>query len=586
MAPYALTTPRLVITPRQGPKQAWGGALEAFKECGLPAGAKMRNLALGFTLPERGGSEKYDIAAIMHTIQQYVFQRRLRVKDSFRDYDALRCGRCTRQQFMRGVNTTIPSLRKDELEALADYYTEEGPHVQIPQVLDYVRFVAAVEEVFTVAHLEKQPTRQVLRAGSSLQRGFTPVSSGQTEDSLVQDLLLKIALLCKTRGLIFLSCFQDCDRSDAISLVTPRYSGKATPAQFRQHFPLIRDFDESEIKLLSKRYTGPSGDINYQALDMDIKAAAELVPPPSGEHAPMNRVPQSARSQVSGARVSSERCRRQAALMETRQSVDIMERLRAIVQERRLRLADCFVDFDKLRKGLCTMNQLKTVFTVLGIELNCGDYAALGELFSNEEICVRGHVPVFRYREFCDQVCDVHALNINSWDMDLPPTPSTAGMERPGSRIRYKAPLGENVQDRLYELEIWIRNRAEVRSLDLKRCFQDFDKVCTGHVTRTQFTRIMLMMQCELSTADCDMLCQAFCDTDSGLEFNYIDFCNSIKQRDQVDRNNRATSPSSRKPKYFDRSGDCISPWSPIDMGGWGSPEPSSMNVGGVCFSR
>jgi len=170
--------PAYMRTPRNGLKQAWGGALDVFKDCGLPAGAKMRNLALGFTLPIKDPSEEFDIPSIMHTLQQYVFQRRLRVKDAFRDFDQLRCGRCTRQQFMRGVNTTVPSIRKEELEALADHYTEEGVHVQRPQTVAYQRFVAAVEEVFTVAHLETQPTRQVPRAGSTLQQIFRPRSVG------------------------------------------------------------------------------------------------------------------------------------------------------------------------------------------------------------------------------------------------------------------------------------------------------------------------------------------------------------------------------------------------------------------------
>jgi len=516
-------------------------------------------MRLGFTVPVKPPSDEYDIPALIDTCRQYVFQRRLRVKDSFRDFDQLRCGRCTRQQFMRGVNTTIPALRKDELEALADHYTEEGVHVQRPQTVGYGRFVAAVEEVFTVAHLEKQPTRKVPRAGSSLQQVFQPVTVGlEKEADRVKSILQKIALLCKTRGIIFLSCFQDCDRSDAISLVTPRYSGKATPAQFRQHFPLVGDFDDSDLRLLAKRYTTASGDVNYQALDRDIKDAAQHVPPPSGDHAPSNRVPQSPLSPVSGRRISAERCRRETALQETRQSVDIMEKLKAIVSERRLRLADCFVDFDKLRKGVCTMSQLRTVFTVLGIVLENREYKSLADLFCNQD-------HLFCYRDFCKAIDEIHQLNINSWDMELPPTPSTARDERPGSRIRYKCPLGTPQQQRLAELEVWVRTRAEVRSLDLKRCFQDFDRVCVGHVTRTQFHRIMNMLQCEMVDADADLLCQAYCDTDNGQEFNYIDFCLSLKLREQ-----RVETPNisqvSRRPKYFDRSGETISPFTPFDV--------------------
>jgi Ca2+-binding EF-hand superfamily protein len=398
------------------------------------------------------------------------------------------------------------------------------------------------------------------------------------EEARIEGILKKIALLCKTRGVVFLACFQDCERSDATSLVTPRYSGKVTPAQFHQHFPLIGDFEPKEMLLLVKRYMNGNGDINYQALDRDIKEAALLVPPPAGAHTAGKRVPQTPRSPSTGKQVSSTRYRREVALQETLQSVDVMEKLKAVVSERRLRLADCFADFDKLRKGFCTVNQLRTVFTVLGIELSNNDYASLAELFCNQE-------GLFCYREFCNAVCEIHALNLHSWDMELPTTPSTNREDcRPGSRIRYKAPLDESAQDRQAELEIRIKKRADVRSLNLKRCFQDFDRVCAGHVTRLQFHRIMDMLHCELSSDDADTLCQAYCDTDNGQEFNYIDFCDSVKQYGIVGEQTPIAVTVSRRPKYFDRSGESITPYTPVQMNT--GPYPEDVHSGVLPWSR
>lgn len=572
------------VRPRTSPnlgKQAWGGALDAFKEVGLPAGAKMRNLTLGFSVPVKPPMDEYDIPAIIYGIQQYVFQRRLRVKDAFRDFDQLRCGRCTRQQFMRGVNTTIASLRKDELEALAEHYTEEGVHVQRPQVVAYTRFVAAVEGVFTVANLERLPTCKVPRAGASLQHVFKPNAVGvEREENRVQSILQKIALLCKTRGIVFLTCFQDCDRSDSISLVTPRYSGKATQAQFRQHFPLVGDFDDSDMRFLAKRYATASGDVNYQALDRDIKESEIEVPAPSGKHTPSERVPQTPSSPVSGRRMGAERIRREANLQETRQSVDIMDKLRAIVAERRLRFADCFVDFDKLRKGVCTMTQLQTVFTVLGIALESRDYKNLGELFCNED-------GLFNYREFCTAACEINQMNINSWDMELPMSPSTDA--RPAtsggrsSRIRYRAPMSPAQQQRVKEIEVRVREHARVWSIDVKRCFQDFDKVCVGHVSRTQFHRIMNMMYVEINPSDADLLCQAYCDTDNGEEFNYVGFTNSLGRNwKAIDQNFQV----SRRSKYFDRDGETVCAFTPVDATTSLYPDSDVIKVGGMTWSR
>ena len=53
---------------------------------------------------------------------------------------------------MRGVNNTVPTLIRGQLEALADHYTEEGPHVCRPQVVAYAKFVKHVEEVRAPEH--------------------------------------------------------------------------------------------------------------------------------------------------------------------------------------------------------------------------------------------------------------------------------------------------------------------------------------------------------------------------------------------------------------------------------------------------
>jgi len=152
--------------------------------------------------------------------------------------------------------------------------------------------------------------------------------------------------------------------------------------------------------------------------------------------------------------------------------------------------------------------------------------------------------------------------------MEIPMTPATAQGERPGSRIRYKAPLSPSQQQHLADIEAKIQTRAETWSLNIKKAFRDFDKVRMGHVTRTQFYRIMNMMNYELRTLESDLLCQAYCDTDNGEEFNYMDFADSLNSRTQkqmVETTNSSVAAVSRRPKYFDRTGEHLSPYTPLD---------------------
>lgn len=501
--------------------------------------------------------EARGIPDIIDQVQHYIFQRRVRVKDSFRDHDRLQCGRCTRPQFIRAVNHTVPTLGIADVEALADSYTESGPQVQFPQVVSYSKFVAKVDEVFTIAHLEKNPSVPVPRPGSALQRrSFRPTPQPMKDEARIDDILRKIKLLTETRGIIFRNCFLDCERSDATSLVCPRYGGKVTVAQFRQHFPFVRDFSESDVGLLVKRYRTDAGDIHFQALDRDIAVSGLPLSSPgaprTGGTSTPRRQPHSAR-EPRVRRHLADRIEREKQHQETLRSVGVMEKLKAVVSERRLCLASYFLDFDRLRKGLVSVQQLHTVFTVLGIELEARDYQHLLSTYSNENGFVR-------YRDLVDEVNEgVKEMN----DFDAEPPPAT-----PGSRIRYKASLTDEQQDTIHELLISIRKKVASRNLPLKRTFQDFDKVRTGRVTRTQFSRIMDMLRIELSAEDVDFLCQAYCDTDIGSEFNYLEFIAACGQflpnlddTQETGRESASTPWPPRPSKYFDLDGR-ITPFS------------------------
>ncbi|CAK0845561.1 unnamed protein product [Prorocentrum cordatum] len=101
-----------------GSREAWGAAL---------------------TYPPRhaAASADVDLKEVLNEMQSEVYHRGVRVKDCFADFDPLRSGRCTPSQFVRGVNRIVPSLKVSDGEALADHYTEKGPLVKVPQIVNY-----------------------------------------------------------------------------------------------------------------------------------------------------------------------------------------------------------------------------------------------------------------------------------------------------------------------------------------------------------------------------------------------------------------------------------------------------------------
>lgn len=527
-------------------REAWGTPVQM-----LPIGPHV-----GPHLPGTGGTAGVtaeapaeDVEALLERLQRHIFKRRIRVKDLFQDFDPLRSGRCTQQQFMRAVNQLVPDFHESEVSLLVANYTDEGPHVYKPQVVNYATFVRAVDEVFTLAELEKQPTVRVPRPGASLNMGsLRPLTLAADYDMRLQQILRRMAILTKTRGITFKSCFQDCERSDATSLMCPRRGGKVTPAQFKQHFPFSKDFCESDLQFVMRKYVTDGGDIHFHALDNDI-ANVELEPPKT--LAPTF----SARARTA----EGKRTQRSLPEGEASASEDLIEKLRGHVAERRLQLNGMFHDFDKHRKGVCTVGQVNTVFTVLRIQLSDKELDCLSSMFGDG-------AGGFLYRNFISAVTQAPAL----------PAPTSAravSLASPSSRRQHHSLQSEA---QLEEIETMVAKRIRMSKLSLKDLFQDFDRTRSGRVTRSQFLRIMDVMECKLTDHQAKLLLQTYCDFDqeeqSTSRFAYLDFCASVAKMEQYasDRSMPYSARTGQPSKYFNLRGQVM----PLDVRGNMLPRP------------
>mmetsp|Transcript_1237 Transcript_1237/g.2809 ORF Transcript_1237/g.2809 Transcript_1237/m.2809 type:complete len:480 (-) Transcript_1237:290-1729(-) len=463
-----------------------------------------------------------------------------------------------------------PVVTDHEVRALANHFTEDGPHVQQPQVVNYARFIRAVDEVFAIPELEKTPRLQVPKPGASVQTVFRP---GIVDDETrVQQVLRRMALLTRTRGIDFKSCFQDCERSHATSLVTPRYSGKVSIAQFLQHFPFDKDFGEGDMKLLLRRYAVDSGTVHYLMLDHDIieilqdmaaRQGAMIARPPqtarpsSGRRALSVSSPSQAATDTSGELTARPSSGRRALSVSSHSHAvadpgeELMSKLRALVFERRLLLNGNFHDFDKLRKGVCTINQVSTVFTVLRIALSDTEMDLLADMFGDG-------IGGFCYRDFISAVTEA-PLSSARLGVTEPPVMSSPSSRRQQLTLQSLA--------RLEEVELRIAKRIRLLALPLRSTFQDFDRTSSGRVTRNQFKRVMDMMQCNLTDAQLELLLEVYCDPDSEgtgsstSRFAYLKFCNSILGQDLfpgADCGQPCTTRTGRPPKYFNRSGQVM----------------------------
>merc|ERR1719498_77208 len=93
----------------------------------------------------------------------------------------------------------------------------------------------------------------------------------QDEDRM-NHIMHRLAALCKSRGILFKSLFQDFERgaSASPSRTNPTRGGKCTVSQFKRLFPFKKEFSEDDIQYMISRYLTDGGDICFQAIHNDI----------------------------------------------------------------------------------------------------------------------------------------------------------------------------------------------------------------------------------------------------------------------------------------------------------------------------
>lgn len=225
-----------------------------------------------------------------------------------------------------------------------------------------------------------------------------------------------------------------------------------------------------------------------------------------------------------------------------------MKKIQARVVERRLRLENQFQDFDALRKGVCTIGQVKTVFTILALdkELSPEDFKALQDDYSRAD-------GMFNYVDFCGDVDLAFTKKGLERDPMTQLTMPDATATLPARRNRQA--VSAEVAQKVFDLEDQIRHRVKVRRCHLRSGFQAMDRTRRGHVTRSQFGRVMGMLDFELSVPDIDALSMVYCDLGNLTDFNYADFCANCDPRQDgqpFEPIGAKELPSPTGAKYFD----------------------------------
>lgn len=470
-----------------------------------------------------------DIRTIIEKIQISIYPRRPRVKESFVDYDPLHRGTVSLSRFIRCVHAfNVRGVTQSDIDKLAEAYKRDNGDI------DYVQFTHAIDEVFGPVNLEKTPMLEVLPPGATIPPKFMPGKVDNEEK--LHAIMHRIALLEKTRGVLLKSCFQDSDRADCTSLTVPRRCGKINENNFRRNFPFKNEFSEPEMQMILQRYRDESypDQINYQALH---DAVTDNIKHKNKEELP-----------------TSDFIPRPNNLTWTQDDISAVERIQARIVERRVRPRQYFQDFDPLRKGYCSMSQVRTVFSILNLDVSIQDFETLCNKYC------RPHDEMFHYDAFqtkVDEVFTTRGLEMTPMARPTMPSPANTLAARKNC-----VQLDAQYDDKISWTEQKIRSRVHELQLPLKDIFRDYDKQRTGHLTCSQFARVLATLDLGLSLEDLEAVALKFCDHGNTRDVNYVEFCEVVDPVPEgiklAGRQNFRMYETPIPPQYFDKNGEVI----------------------------
>mmetsp|Transcript_47189 Transcript_47189/g.119432 ORF Transcript_47189/g.119432 Transcript_47189/m.119432 type:complete len:495 (+) Transcript_47189:107-1591(+) len=438
------------------------------------------------------------VVDMVHLIQLHVMPRRVRCREFFNDFDPLRSGRCSEANFARALGNLGMRFTEDETKMLATHFTQYGPKVSKPSVVNYMHFCAEVDKIFAdeETHENMKSMMMTSSPGSTVMSTFIPNTMEDEEHFM--HVLHRVAVLCKAKGVVIKPLYTDLDRSavPSPSMLNSRRGGKVTRDQFKRNWPFKKEMNPEDLELLCDRYATPAGDVHFMALHNEV---SEVLPEPAQPFptSPLHLRPDSTEW--------------------AHQEVSVVQRIQAKVVEKRMRLKEHFQDFDALRKGLCTPGQVKAVFTILNLsrEIDRNDFETLLSLYMQDD-------GLFNYQAF---VLDVdRAFTTPGLERDPLAMTEMPGSEQTSLARRNPMRLSPSKQAKIGKLEDRIRTFIRKRRVLMKPMFQDFDKCHRGYVTRNQFSRIMSMMNIELDEKAVGYLCNTYCDLGNHNDFNWKRF--------------------------------------------------------------
>lgn len=336
-----------------------------------------------------------DPSDVEDRLRASVVEKRVRIEEFFRDFDKLRKGRVTRNQFKSILSQLNYNLTDDEFESLANKYRTNDPE----KFFRYTDFIASINKAFTIAGVDKNPTTAIapVTRNDTLLARRKYLSSHPAGSSEIDLILEQYRKAVKTMRIHLKPVFQDFDITK---------NGHVTKAQFLRVLDRLRIFaPEHVLQGLLKRYMdmGNIDEVNYVDFCEDVDSSSQLFEVGQDFNHSFDYFPKSQ------ARVSKAEIVRNTPV----DVDDVLARVRKNCLEQRIRVGEFFRDFDRLRSGFITANQFRMGLSMAKIPISHAEFEQLNIVYKAPK--AGEHV---KWREFCDHVDEIFTKKGLEKDLD------------------------------------------------------------------------------------------------------------------------------------------------------------------------
>lgn len=500
-----------------------------------------------------------DVEKLIAKLQDKALEHRVRLIEHLQDFDKHNDGTITLPQFIKALSVAYRSMKmglsEDEILLLSSHYKRKMCHGA--EHVEWRRFAADVDAVFTKDHLQKAPVK--IPPTRYLQQSAVPLDP--ESESQVHQVLEELRKRVEVRRVLMRPLFEDFEKN----VGSPKVIDHMTRQQVLQSFAKCGiELTPPQQSLLFRRYdTLGDGTVNFIALVRDIDPYETF----SGRITKHHALPQDpqwgkvSRGVPHGGFLRPKTSSGPLCLQPGRPPTvndmpgspppsselsKLLTRLSGAASRHRVRIEEAFRDFDRHRDGTITVPQFS-----IGLQSAFGKYECISELdfqlLAQAFGVAKPGAHHVQWREFC--------RSVNGGAIDH------TRLAKPCS-VAPSAPLSPAEEEEMRACLARFAYLCKTRRLFVQPFFDDLNKNRRSmndvdHVSRAQFGQCLSSLGLECSGRELDVIQRYYDDQGDGY-VNYVAFTKEICPLEQY--LTRDETGQIGKVSVFQKSGGFMAP--------------------------